>query len=99
MVIGAPFTITEDLIMSLNISKVVEIVNTEEDTVLEEFKNIDQYAVPREKGILHQISIDDEFFDVTTEKLAQRVLDNRAAFELKFTKKQKSSQEYYDNAK
>lgn len=33
IVIGAPYIITEDLIRSLNIDKVVRIINTEEDTV------------------------------------------------------------------
>ena len=31
VVIGAPFIITKDLINSLNITKVVQIINTEED--------------------------------------------------------------------
>ena len=66
---------------------------------MEEFKDIDQYAVPREKGILEQISIDDPFFDLTTETIAKRVFDNKAAFEAKFAKKNKSSQEYYNSNK
>ena len=33
IVIGAPFIITEDLIKSLNIDKVVRIINTDEDPV------------------------------------------------------------------
>jgi len=41
VVIGAPFIITEDLIKSLNIKKVVSIVNTKEDTVLEKHSTID----------------------------------------------------------
>jgi glycerol-3-phosphate cytidylyltransferase-like family protein len=35
IVIGAPFIITEDLIKSLNIDKVVRIINTDEDPVQE----------------------------------------------------------------
>jgi len=35
IVIGAPFIITEDLIKSLNIDKVVRIINTNEDPVQE----------------------------------------------------------------
>ena len=41
VVIGAPFIITQDLIKSLNIDKVVTIIDTEEDTVLEEYQTID----------------------------------------------------------
>lgn len=33
IVIGAPYIITEDLIKSLNIDKVVRIINTDEDSV------------------------------------------------------------------
>ena len=99
VVIGAPFVITEDLIKSLNINKVVQIVNTKEDTVLDQFQSIDQYAVPREKGILTEISIEEEFYDITTEMIAKRVHDNKSAFEAKFAKKNKSSQEYYNSSK
>ena len=41
VVIGAPFIITTDLIKSLNIKKVVKIVNTTEDTPKKKFQNID----------------------------------------------------------
>lgn len=37
VVIGAPYIITNDLLTSLNIKKVVVIKNTEEDTVLSRF--------------------------------------------------------------
>ena len=47
VVIGAPYIITEDLIRSLNISKVV-YVETDEDQVKEVHRNIDPYAVPKE---------------------------------------------------
>ena len=99
VVIGAPFVITQDLIKSLNINKVVQIVNTKEDTVLEEFQNIDQYAVAREKGMVQEVSIDGEFYDITTETIAKRVFDNKSAFEAKFAKKNKSAQEYYNSSK
>lgn len=66
---------------------------------MDEFKDIDQYAVPREKGMLEQISIDESFYDITTETIAKRVFDNKSAFEAKFAKKNKSSQEYYNSSK
>ena len=43
IVIGAPYIITKDLIKSLNIKKVVKIVDTAEDTVLKTFQDIDQF--------------------------------------------------------
>ena len=67
IVIGAPYIITKDLITSLNLSTVVNITDTKEDSVLEKHSDIDPYEVPRQMGILHEISINDEFFDVTTE--------------------------------
>lgn len=87
VVIGAPYVITEDLLRSLNIKKVISIVNTEEDSVQDKFQGIDQFKIPRERGILEEISIDDEFFNVTTEDLAKRVFDNKHAYEIKFAKK------------
>lgn len=94
VVIGAPFIITPDLIKSLNIDKVITIVDTAEDTVLDEFQSIDQYAVAREQGILEEISISDSFYECTTELLAERVFLNKEAFELKFAKKSKSESKY-----
>lgn len=87
VVIGAPFIITPDLIKSLNIDIVVTIIDTAEDTVLEQYQSIDQYAVAKEQGILKEIRIEDPFFDCTTEQLADRVYRNKEAFEIKFAKK------------
>jgi len=52
VVIGAPFIITKDLIQSLNIKKVITITDTTEDKVLGKYAGIDQFAIPREMGIL-----------------------------------------------
>lgn len=41
VVVGAPYIITEDLIKSLNIGKVVRILDTTEDTPKAAFKEID----------------------------------------------------------
>jgi len=50
VVIGAPYIITDDLIRSLNISKVVHI-ETDEDKVKPEYQNIDPYAIAKEQNI------------------------------------------------
>ena len=73
IIIGAPFVITKDLITSLKISKVVVIIDTDEDTVTNQHKDIDQYEVPRSLGILQEIEVNDPFYDFTTEKIAERV--------------------------
>jgi ethanolamine-phosphate cytidylyltransferase len=62
VVIGAPFILTDDLIKSLNIKKVISVKNTKEDCTLKQHQEIDQFAVARKQGILHEISIDDDFF-------------------------------------
>ena len=90
VVIGAPFIITKDLLKSLNIKKVVKIVDTAEDTVLKQYRDLDQFEAAREVGILEEVSINDAFYDITTEALATRVLDNKAAFQKKFDKKNQS---------
>lgn len=80
IVIGAPYIITKDLIKSLNIKKVIKVVDTAEDPILAKFKHIDQFEVAREAGILEEVCINDEFYNITTETLALRVLKNKEAF-------------------
>ena len=76
VVIGAPYVITEDLIRSLNIKKVVHVL-TAEDQVMEHHRNIDPYAVPKEQGIYAELP--KIHSDITVEDIAQRVAENRAA--------------------
>ena len=54
VVIGAPHIVTEDLIRSLNIKRVV-YVETDEDQVKEVYRNIDPYTVPKEQNIFVQL--------------------------------------------
>ena len=75
VVIGAPFILTDDLIKSLNIKKVISVKNTKEDCVLKQHQEIDPFVVARKQGILHEISIDDDFFQITTEDISLRVLN------------------------
>lgn len=71
VVIGSPYILTEDLIKSLNIKKVVQVTDTDEDQVLPQFRNtINPLEVAQKMGILEQIQIKDEFYDITTEKIA-----------------------------
>ena len=90
VVIGAPFILTKDLIQSLNLQAVVHVSGTEEDTVKREFQDIDPYKVAKDMGIYEQISINDPFYDVTTESIAQRVYKNQDAYKKKFDKKNAS---------
>ena len=54
VVIGAPYIVTEDLIRSLNIKRVV-YVETDEDRVKEVNRNIDPYSVPKKQNIFVQL--------------------------------------------
>jgi len=99
VVIGAPYILTKDLIQSLHITKVVHCTNSSEDPVLDRHKGIDPYEVAREMGILHDLRVEDPFYDITTEKIAQRVYDNKEEFQKKFDKKNASEQAYYDTHK
>lgn len=96
VVIEAPFIITEDLIKSLDISKVVHVV-TDEDTVSEEHAKIDPFEVPKKMGIYVELEKNEN--DVTVERIAARVLENKEALQLKFAKKSASESEYYENKK
>ena len=46
IVIGAPYIITGDLMKSLNIHTVVNVL-TDDDKVLNKYQDIDAYAVPK----------------------------------------------------
>lgn len=70
VVIGAPFILTEDLIKSLNIKKVVSIKNIKEDSVLKRHQDIDPLKVAKDLGVLEEIEIEDKFYSVTTEEIA-----------------------------
>jgi len=50
VIIEAPYIVTEDLIKSLNISKVVHVI-TDEDAASQEYSLIDPYSVPKQMGI------------------------------------------------
>jgi ethanolamine-phosphate cytidylyltransferase len=76
VVIGAPFILTKDLVQSLNISVVVHVTDTEEDTVKDEYSGIDQFKVAKDMGIYEEISIKDPFYQITTESIAYRVYKN-----------------------
>ena len=67
VVIGAPYIMTEDLITSLKIKKLVVITDTKEDQTLKEHSDIDQFEAARSLGILQEIAVDDSFYDISVE--------------------------------
>jgi len=80
VIIGAPFVITQDLLTSLKVKKVVVVTNTDEDPVKKVHRGTDQFEVPRKLGILEEVTIDDDFFKFTTENVAERVWANKEAY-------------------
>ena len=96
VVIGAPYIITEDLIKSLNIKKVVH-VRTREDQVKAEFADIDPFEVPKDQNIYIELPPVEN--DLTLEDIARRIDANRAQFVKKFKNKKARQDDCYINIK
>ena len=96
VVIGAPYIITEDLIKTLNIKKVVQ-VRSREDQVRPEFSHIDPFADPKSQGIYVELPPVEN--DLTLEDIAQRIANNREAYSAKFNKRKAKQDDYYLNLK
>lgn len=96
VVIGAPWTITEDLIKSLRISKVMQGTCSKFD---EEYYNLnfdqeDPYKVPKKLEIYQEIESE---YDLTNELLVQRILKKRDVYMKKYKNKSIKEVEYYQN--
>lgn len=96
VVIGAPYIVTDDLIKSLGITKVVH-VQSREDQVRPEFRELDPFEVPKAQGIFEELPPVQN--DLTLEDIAARVQTNKAAFEKKFKSKKAKQDDYYLNLK
>ena len=80
VIIGAPYILTEDLVKSIGIQKVINIVDTNEDQVMGKHVDIDPFKVAKNLGIYYEVEVQDDFYDVTTESLALRVFENKKLF-------------------
>lgn len=74
IVIEAPYIITEDLIKSLNINQVVNIV-TDEDVAKPELRLVDQFSIVKSLPGKY-IEIPKNSDELTVEKIAMRVKKN-----------------------
>lgn len=90
VVIDAPYTITNDMIASLNISEVVHGNITDSPGGVDDG---DRYLVPEQKGILHIINSPSKF---TMSNIVTRIKRNQDTFQAKFERKMKAENEYYD---
>lgn len=93
VVIGAPMAITEDLLTTFNISLVVSGTVHETRSRDSEQK---RYAVPQEQGIFRRLESPDA---MTSAKLIERIMANRAQFEARQARKEKSESAYYKTSK
>ena len=96
VVIGAPYIVTDDLIKSLNITKVVH-VRSREDQVKPEHQNIDAFEVPKAQDIY--LELPEVENDLTLEDIARRVEANKSQFEKKFKTRKAKQDEYYTSQK
>mmetsp|Transcript_36861 Transcript_36861/g.48418 ORF Transcript_36861/g.48418 Transcript_36861/m.48418 type:complete len:161 (-) Transcript_36861:133-615(-) len=96
VVIGAPYIVTEDLIKSLNIHKVVH-VESREDQVKPELRSIDPFAVPKSLNIF--VELPPVAHDLTVEDIALRVAANRDRYQAKFDNRKAKQDNYYSNLK
>eukprot|EP00696_Hemimastix_kukwesjijk_P014568 gnl/Hemi2/28603_TR9482_c0_g1_i1.p1 gnl/Hemi2/28603_TR9482_c0_g1~~gnl/Hemi2/28603_TR9482_c0_g1_i1.p1 ORF type:complete len:689 (+),score=210.55 gnl/Hemi2/28603_TR9482_c0_g1_i1:133-2067(+) len=77
VIIGAPWVITQDLMTTFNILKVVTGENTKFAPGTE-YTGPDPYAVPKTLGKYHTVSTSRA---LVTETIVQRILENRVQFE------------------
>eukprot|EP00606_Chrysophyceae_sp_TOSAG23-5_P000795 GSChrysophyteH2.ASY1.ANO1.339.1 assembled CDS len=89
VLIDAPYVISSDMISSLNIACVIKIETG--NKALSE----DAYEVPREQGILKEISSEAQFKRLTVLDIVDRIHHQRERFQKKFQKKKEAEDEYY----
>lgn len=93
VIVEAPFEISKDFVLSLNIDKVVNVIS-EEDKVLPEHQHVDPYKVCKEMGVyVEEHAAKDE---LTIPKIALRVKAQEQLLQAKFDKKIKGEEKYYE---
>ncbi|BDA47157.1 Ethanolamine-phosphate cytidylyltransferase [Coccomyxa sp. Obi] len=92
VIIGAPLVVTEDLLTTFNISLVVR--GTVSETGASDNAEHARYAVPKERGIMRTLQSPR---DITTATIIHRIVTNRAAYEARNAKKNKSEAAYYQS--
>lgn len=93
VVIGAPWSLTEDLIKSLKIDIVVQGTSYKYDVAEDINANIiDPYEIPKKLGIYHEVKSQ---YDLTNDVLVERLITRRENYIKKYQNKSKKEQEYY----
>jgi len=86
VIIGAPWFISKDMTITMNISLVVECKNFK---VKEE--NEDRFSVPKGMGKYQEVELKT---NLTTEEILRRIIGNREQFEKKFEIREKKEKAY-----
>lgn len=89
VIIGAPWAVTEDMIKTMNITKVVHGSHADRSKKSDQFA--DPYKVPRRLGILEEV---ESSSDLTVETVLQRIVRNREAFVKRNMKKEAAEAKY-----
>lgn len=90
VIIGTPWAVTHDLIKTMNVSVVVNgtFHPPHKEIILED----DPYRIPKELGIYQEIPSPSK---LTTEEIVERIIQNRASFEKRYSTKAKKEEQYF----
>jgi ethanolamine-phosphate cytidylyltransferase len=94
VVIAAPWIITQDLIKSLKISKVLHGTHAKYDENFSIQDENDPFAIPKSLGIYEEIQSD---YDLNNDILVRRIIERRDHYVNKYNKKSISEKGYYEN--
>jgi len=90
VIMGAPWSVSEDMIKTLNISVVVQGSNHKDATDVE--KGEDPYAVAKDKGVYVEVKSASE---MNAEDIVQRIVANRLAYISRNTRMVANEASYY----
>ncbi|EGC40222.1 phosphoethanolamine-cytidyltransferase [Dictyostelium purpureum] len=93
VVIGAPFSVTKEMIESLHINVVV---HGDDPVILGPDNGADPYKLPKEMGIYKEIAHTE---GLTASEIVQRIIDNRLQFEARNRKKQAKEIDFIEQSK
>lgn len=91
VIIGAPWEVSKDMLITFNISFVVHGTVAESNDFQQEKNN--PYAVPISMGIFKVI---ESPLDITTSTIIRRIVANHEAYQKRNEKKSESERKYYE---
>ena len=95
VIIGAPWTVSEDMITTFNVQKVVS-VNMSGTDLVPHGLDPDPYQLAKSRGIFESVATSDS---LTTDQLVQRIIENREKFVNRNKSREKKELDYITNAK